>query len=237
LDGTEEFLDSRRVNSAGINLDAINDHGDDSDLGDRLEDAKSLPGVMGGDLSKRRWKPTVRTSCVRFAHDGRGWAAASTEGLLLYSNEDLITFDPFELSMDLTPQAVVDAAGRREYLKALCMAMRLNEERLIIRVFEQIPKEEVRFVARNLPKGGSNSILGSNSSGSNYYLKRLLELLVKRLEKGPNLEGDLRWVNEVLEKHGSIIRGRGGGEGSEWAGVMRGLMRSMTEVQRTVSTL
>ncbi|KIM22567.1 hypothetical protein M408DRAFT_18150 [Serendipita vermifera MAFF 305830] len=237
LDGTEEFLDSRRVNSAGINIDAINEHGDDSDLDERLESAKTLPGVMGGDLSKRRWKPTVRTSCVRFAPDGRGWAAASTEGLLLYSNEDLITFDPFELSIDLTPQAVNEAANNKEYLKALCMAMRLNDENLILRVFEAIPTSEAKFVVHNLPKGGSSAIVSGSAGGKNYYLKRLLELLVKRLERGPNLEGDLRWVNEVLEKHGNTIRSRGGGEGSEWASVMRGLMRSLTEVQRTVSTL
>jgi len=238
LDGTEEFLDSRRVNSAGINLDAIDEHGDDSELEDRLEAAGTLPGVAGGDLSKRRWKPTVRTCGVRFAPDGRGWAAASTDGLLLYSNEDAVAFDPFELSIDLTPQAVVDAVDGREYLKALCMAMRLNEEELVTGVLERIPKEEVKFVVHNLPTGGRNPVLlGPSSSGNNYYLRKLLELLVKRLEKGPDLEGDLRWVSEVLEKHGNTIRGRGGGEGGEWAGVIRGLTRSLAEVQRTIAAL
>lgn len=235
LDGTEEFLDSRKLNSAGVNADTINDHGDDSDLDERLADAKTLPGVMGGDLSKRKWRPTVRTSCVRFAPDGRGWATASTEGLLLYSNQDLVTFDPFDLSMDLTPQSVLDTLSNKEYLKALCMAMRLNEEGLIIRVFEGIPKEEVKFVVRNLPKGGgSNTIVGGGSEGG-YYLRKLMELLVKRLEKGPNLESDLRWVNEILERHGSMLRGRG--EGGEWAGVLRGLTRGLTDVQNTISTL
>jgi periodic tryptophan protein 2 len=235
LDGTEVFLDSRKLNSAGINIDTINDHGDDSDLEDRLADAKTLPGVVGGDLSKRKWRPTVRTSCVRFAPDGRGWAAASTEGLLLYSNQDLVTFDPFDLSMDLTPQNVLVTLSSKEYLKALCMAMRLNEESLTVRVFEGIPKEEVKFVVRNLPKGGgSNTITGSGNEGG-YYLKKLMELLVKRLEKGPNLESDLRWINEILEKYGSTLRSRG--EGGEWASVLRGLTRGLTEVQNSVSIL
>lgn len=231
LDGTEEFLDSRRINSAGINMDIINDHGDDSDLEDRLADAKTLPGVMGGDLSKRKWRPMIRTSCVRFAPDGKGWAAASTEGLLLYSNEDLVTFDPFELSMDLTPRAVLDALASKEYLKALCMAMRLNEEALTVQVFEGIPVEEAKFIVRNIPKGGST---GGSESG--YYLRKLMELLVKRLDKGPNLEGDLRWVNEVLERHGSTLRQKGG-EGGEWAGVLRGMTRGLSDVQTTISTL
>jgi periodic tryptophan protein 2 len=117
------------------------------------------------------------------------------------------------------------------------MAMRLNEESLVVRVFEGIPKEEVKFVVRNLPKGGgSNTIVGGGSE-SGYYLKKLMELLVKRLDKGPNLESDLRWVNEILEKHGSVLRSKGGGEGGEWAGVLRGLTRGLTEVQNTVSTM
>lgn len=227
LDGTEEFLDSRKINSAGINVDTIDDHADDSDLEDRLAEQRTLPGVLGGDLSKRRWKPTIRTSCVRFAPDGKGWAAASTEGLLLYSNEDRITFDPFELSLDLTPQSVLETMKNKEYLKALCMAMRLNEEGLTVRVLEAIPMDDMKLVVRNLPRG----------DGESYYVKHLLALLAKRLERGPNLESDLRWVDELLQRHGSLIRGRGGNEGSEWAGVLRGITRGLNEVQRTISTL
>jgi periodic tryptophan protein 2 len=236
LDGTEEFLDSRRVNSAGINVDTIHDHGDDSDLEERLAEASTLPGVMNGDLSKRRWRPTVRTSCVRFAPDGRGWAAASTEGLLLYSNEDLITFDPFELSLDLTPQNVIATLENKEYLKALCMAMRLNEEKLLTSVFESIPTNEIKFVVHHLPKGSSSATI-TNSGGNSFYLRRLMELLVQRIEKGPNLEGDLRWVTEILQKHGSFIRGRGGGDSSEWAAVLRGLTRGLSDIQKTISSL
>ncbi|CAG7849860.1 Periodic tryptophan protein 2 AltName: Full=U three protein 1; AltName: Full=U3 small nucleolar RNA-associated protein 1; Short=U3 snoRNA-associated protein 1 [Serendipita indica DSM 11827] len=233
LDGTEEMLDSRRVNSAGINVDALDNHEDDSDAGDRLAGSKTLPGVMGGDLSKRKWKPTIRTSCIRFAPDGRGWAAASTEGLLLYSNEDLVTFDPFDLSLDLTPQSTFETLANKEYLKALCMAMRLNEETLVTRVFEGIPTTEIRFVVGNLPLGSA----GANGSETAYYLRKLMELLVKRIDKGPHLESDLRWIIEILERHGTMLRGRSGGDGSDWAGVLRGLARGMTEVQKTVSTL
>ncbi|KAG8848590.1 hypothetical protein FRB91_010694 [Serendipita sp. 411] len=222
LDGTEELLDSRKVNSAGINIDTLEDHGDDSDKEESLANANTLPGVMGGDMSKRRWKPTIRTSCVRFAPDGRGWAGASTEGLLLYTNEDNITFDPFDLSLDLTPQNVLKSLTNKEYLKALCMAIRLNEEQLIVRVFENIPQDDMKFVVAHLP-------LGENA----YYLRRLVELLVKRLEKGPNLEGDLRWIIEVLERHGKLIRSNG----NEWAGLVRGLTRGMTDVQTTISTI
>ncbi|KAF7320212.1 Small nucleolar ribonucleoprotein complex subunit [Mycena kentingensis (nom. inval.)] len=46
LDGTEEFLDSRKVNDAGINTDLIDSRGDESDLEDRMD--LSLPGASRG---------------------------------------------------------------------------------------------------------------------------------------------------------------------------------------------
>jgi len=121
LDGTEEFLDSRRINDAGINVDLINDR-DGSDLEDRLD--TSLPGASrgAGDMSIRRFRQEARTKCVRFSPTGRAWAAASTEGLLIYSLDETVTFDPFELSIDLTPQAVLQVLAEQEYLKALVMA-------------------------------------------------------------------------------------------------------------------
>jgi periodic tryptophan protein 2 len=65
LDGTEEFLDSRKINDAGISTDLIDDRGDASDLEDREDHA--LPGAARGDLSKRRYRQEARTKSVRFS--------------------------------------------------------------------------------------------------------------------------------------------------------------------------
>jgi len=130
LHGTEEFLNSRRINDAGINVDLINDR-NGSDLEDRLD--TSLPGASrgAGDMSIRRFRQEAHTKCVRFSPTGRAWAAASTGGLLVYSLDETVTFDPFELSIDLTPQAVLQVLAEQAYLKALVMAFRLNEKPLI----------------------------------------------------------------------------------------------------------
>jgi periodic tryptophan protein 2 len=100
--GLRSFLDSGRTNDAGINVDLINDR-DGSDLEDRLD--TSLPGASrgAGDMFIRRFRQEARTKCVRFSPTGRAWAAASTEGLLIYSLDETVTFDPFELSIDLKP--------------------------------------------------------------------------------------------------------------------------------------
>lgn len=44
-----------------------------------------LPGVQKGDMASRNFKPEVRVFSVRFSPTAQSWAAASTEGLLIFS--------------------------------------------------------------------------------------------------------------------------------------------------------
>lgn len=215
LDGTEEFLDSRRVTEAG-NLDLINDRGDDSDLEDRMD--VSLPGTQRGDMSKRKYRPEARTKCVRISPTGRAWAAASTEGLLIYSIDDTLTFDPFDLELDLTPQSLLKTLASRSYLKALVMAFRLNEKPLIQRVYESIPRSDIRLIARQLPV---------------VYIAATLRFVAEHLDKSPHLEFDLLWVKEILMAHGRHLRDRNG----EYASVFRTLMKGLIDFQKNVSKL
>ncbi|KAJ6487922.1 WD40-repeat-containing domain protein [Mycena sanguinolenta] len=218
LDGTEEFLDSRKVNEAGINVDLIDNRGDESDLEDRLD--LSLPGASrgAGDMSIRRYRQEARTKCVRFSPTGRAWAAASTEGLLIYSLDDTIAFDPFDLSIDLTPQAVLEVLASHEYLKALVMAFRLNEKALIHRVYESIPRGDIRLVARQLPV---------------IYVPLLLRFVAEHLERSPHLEFDLLWANTLLMAHGRLLRDRS----AEYASVFRVLQKALTDFEQSISRL
>ncbi|KIJ61864.1 hypothetical protein HYDPIDRAFT_176835 [Hydnomerulius pinastri MD-312] len=218
LDGTEEFLDSRKVNSAGINTDLIDDRGDASDLEDRAD--TTLPGATrgAGDMSVRKYRQEARTKCVRFSPTGRAWAAASTEGLLIYSLDDTLAFDPFDLTIDLTPQSVLDVLSEREFLKALVLAFRLNEKPVIRRVYENIPRSDVRLVARQVPV---------------VYISALLHFVAEHLEKSPHLEFDLLWVQAVLMSHGRYLRDRNG----EFAPVLRAVQKALGDVEQSVSSL
>ncbi|KIJ15929.1 hypothetical protein PAXINDRAFT_176399 [Paxillus involutus ATCC 200175] len=218
LDGTEEFLDSRKVNSAGINTDLIDDRGDASDLEDRMD--TTLPGAAraAGDLSVRKYRQEARTKCVRFSPTGRAWAAASTEGLLIYSLDDTLAFDPFDLTIDLTPQNVLDVLAEREFLKALVLAFRLNEKPLIQRVYESIPRSDVRLVARQVPV---------------VYISALLQFIAEHLGKSPHLEFDLLWIQAVLMAYGRHLRDRSG----ECAPVLRAAQKALGDVEQSISSL
>lgn len=218
LDGTQEFLDSRKVNDAGINIDLIDDRGDASDLEDRMD--TSLPGAArgAGDMSVRKYRQEARTKCVRFSPTGRAWAAASTEGLLIYSLDDTVMFDPFDLTIDLTPQAVLDILAEGEYLKALVLAFRLNEKPIIQQVYERVPRSDIRLVARQMPE---------------VYVPALLRFVSEHLEKSPHLEFDLIWVQAVIMAHGRFLRDRSG----EHAPVLRAAQKALGDVEGSISRL
>lgn len=44
-----------------------------------------LPGVQRGDMASRNYKPEIRVYSVRFSPTAQCWAAATTEGLLVFS--------------------------------------------------------------------------------------------------------------------------------------------------------
>lgn len=47
--------------------------------------AVRLPGVQKGDMASRNYKPEIRVFSVRFSPTAQSWAAATTEGLLIYA--------------------------------------------------------------------------------------------------------------------------------------------------------
>lgn len=69
---------------------------------------------------------------------GRSWAAATTEGLVVFSLESDVVFDPFQLDCDVTPEGIQQASSNREHTRALLMALRLNEPQLICQVMEAV---------------------------------------------------------------------------------------------------
>ena len=53
------------------------------------------------------------------SHIGQAWAAATTEGLLLYSLDPGLVFDPFELELGITPESVQKALNQKQYARGL----------------------------------------------------------------------------------------------------------------------
>lgn len=98
-------------------------------------------------MASRNFKPEIKVFSVRFSPSAQSWAAATTEGLLIYSLDQGIVFDPINLSLEVTPKAARDCLKNFEYSSALIMALKLNESNLILEIIEQIPYTNSKYNA------------------------------------------------------------------------------------------
>lgn len=66
----------------------------------------------------------------------------STEGLLVYTLDTGLVFDPFDLSEEVTPNQVMAAISQCKYSLALSMSLRLNDEELVTKTVESVPSRD-----------------------------------------------------------------------------------------------
>ncbi|XP_060689223.1 PWP2 small subunit processome component [Hemiscyllium ocellatum] len=187
LDAMEEFLDRRKMTEFGSM--ALIDDG----AGDEDGVAISLPGVKKGDMSLRHFKPEIRVMCLSFSPTGRSWAATSTEGLLLYSLDGCVVFDPFDLDEEVTPSSVRRVLRQKEFTAAIMMAFRLNETKLILEVLETVPHTDIDLVCSTLPLT---------------YVEKVLQFVASALETSRHLEFFLTWAQRLLTLHGQKLKAR-----------------------------
>ncbi|KAH8888717.1 WD40 repeat-like protein [Thozetella sp. PMI_491] len=215
LSGTQEFLNSRLLTEAGPG-GLLDEQGDASDLEDRID--RSLPGAKRGDPSNRKRMPEVRVNGVAFSPGGTSFCAASTEGLLIYSLDYTLQFDPFDLNMEITPASTLAVLQQeKDFLKALVMAFRLNEAGLIKRVFQEIPYKEIPLVVEQFPT---------------VYVARLLRFVAAQTEQSPHMEFCLLWIKSLVDKHGAWLTANRGKVDVELRVVARAVARMKDEIRR-----
>ncbi|KAI1474204.1 periodic tryptophan protein 2 [Daldinia eschscholtzii] len=216
LSGTQEFLNSKLLTEAGPEglLDDEADHSDREARRDKL-----LPGSKrGGDPSARKKLPEVRVTSVGFSPAGTSFCAASTEGLLIYSVDNELQFDPFDLNMEITPASTLAVLeNERDYLKALVMAFRLNEAGLIKRIFQSVPYTDIPLVVEQFPT---------------VYVARLLRFVAAQTEESPHIEFCLLWIKALVDKHGSWLTANRNKVDVELRVVSRAITRMRNEIKR-----
>uniref|UniRef100_A0A673A651 Periodic tryptophan protein 2 homolog n=1 Tax=Sphaeramia orbicularis TaxID=375764 RepID=A0A673A651_9TELE len=189
FDAMEEFLDRRKMTEFGSL--ALVDEGAGDGEGVNI----SLPGVRRGDMSSRHFKPEIRVSSLRFSPTGRSWAATTTEGLLVYSLDGSMVFDPYDLDLDVTPASIRKQLRLQEWTSAIILAFRLNEKALKQEVLETVPHEQIPVVCGSLP---------------DIYVEKLLGFVSACLEKSGHLQFYMTWAQSLLMLHGQKLKNRSG---------------------------
>ncbi|KMZ72694.1 Periodic tryptophan protein 2 [Zostera marina] len=209
IDGVVDFLNSKNMTDAGP-IDLIDDENSDIEDGidkqTRERSGSDLPGAV-----LNRGRAIARTKCLRIAPTGRCWAAATTEGVLIYSIDESFVFDPTHLDMDVTPEAVEDALDTDQTQKALLISLRLNEDSLIKKCILTVKPFDVPIVASSIPPK---------------YLQRLFESFADLLDSCPHLEFILQWSQEICKHHGSFIQQNS-----------RSLIASLRSLQNAITVL
>ncbi|XP_059484543.1 periodic tryptophan protein 2 homolog [Neocloeon triangulifer] len=183
LDSVDDFVNRRNMSEFGNMMLIERREGGDV--------AIKLPGARKGDMAARSFKPEVRIYGLHFSPTGTAWAAVTTEGLLIYSLDQGMMFDPFFLDESITPESMKKILKEKEWSKALMMATKLNEKPLIQEVLETIPASDIEMTARTMPI---------------VYAERVLKFAGLVLENTRHLEFYLLWVEHLLTSHGQHLR-------------------------------
>jgi periodic tryptophan protein 2 len=186
LEGILDFLDSRKD---GEPEDF--DSEDDEDIRDRPHQQALLPGVQQGDFAKRQNASRIATTEIGFAPSGRQWACTTTAGLVIYSLDDQMLFDPYMLDIDITPETILETLKDEVWLKALVMALRLNEFKITKKVFCAIPPANIKLTAQQLHP---------------VYIQRFVNFLATHMETSNALEFHLTWVHALFAFHGQYFK-------------------------------
>ena len=175
-----------------ISRKKMTDLGSLAELEDRSQGTGlKLAGTKTIDMSRRTLRLEVRVAALQFSPTGRSFCAASTEGLLVYSLDRHLVFDPVDLQLDITPARIRQELGKQNYLAALLMALKLNERALIRAALESVPHEAVMLVARQV---------------SARHLPALLQFVGEEAEGSRHLQFYLIWTRAILLSHGTFLK-------------------------------
>ncbi|KNC50531.1 periodic tryptophan protein 2 [Thecamonas trahens ATCC 50062] len=186
LDGVLDELNSKYVGQDG--WDVEESHQDDKDHLRALR-RKAMPGSL--KAVRDTYKFVVACSDISFSPTGRSWAAATPEGLLVYSLDNSVLFDPIDLDVDITPDAAREALDERDFTTALLIALRLNEDELTSEVYQAVPLDTVGLLVSDVPE---------------VYLDRLVAFVARQLTASPHVHFHLVWIQALFREHSRAIR-------------------------------
>mmetsp|Transcript_40984 Transcript_40984/g.65913 ORF Transcript_40984/g.65913 Transcript_40984/m.65913 type:complete len:619 (+) Transcript_40984:942-2798(+) len=192
LEGVLDKLHTKNLLEGGVaaaQLEVSDDESDAEDAGRAL--ASTLPGAQRGDAGKRSTLAEIRCKAIQFSPNGQEWAAATTEGLMIYALDTALLFDPFQVDENVTPEKIRKLALDDEFGKALVMALHLGEDDLITEVYRSVPRGDIHLVARSIPV---------------VYIVRMLGLISTELTETPQIEHHLTWGLAILTAHNDRLR-------------------------------
>lgn len=189
-DGVLDRLNSRFMTDAGPMslLDDYNSSDEDDGIVHSVAGAESVSGLPG--TAQRGKKPIAQCRCISLSPSGRDFAVAATEGLLVFSLDDRLVFDPTDLTEEITPDAVERALLSGAVLKAILIALRLRDRDLIEKCLFSTPSSTIPIIAKSLPDA---------------CMAEIFTILGNAMGLSPHLEFLMLWVKSICTSHGITL--------------------------------
>lgn len=147
--------------------------------------------------------PALECFDVKFASTGRLWAAATSEGLMIYSLQDTVMFDPFDLDIECTPAAIEEAISGGNLIRALVLALKLSNHGMTAKAWLQVPSERIDGIARDLPIKYVSRLLHFIAACP---LNRQCALTANGRPIWAEMERVVTWVNSIVHHHHRALR-------------------------------
>eukprot|EP00300_Choanocystis_sp_HF-7_P038740 c5602_g1_i2.p1 GENE.c5602_g1_i2~~c5602_g1_i2.p1 ORF type:complete len:268 (+),score=72.35 c5602_g1_i2:327-1130(+) len=201
VDGVLHELNSKDAHKADFA-----DSEDSEDVEDRRRVV--LPGAKSAQFSSRRVRRAAQTFCVKMSPSGTSFSCASTEGLLVYSQDTKFFFDPTDLDTDCTVDNIRKAIKAKQSSKALLMSLRLNEEEMISQAYYSVPPLNIPIVAEGFPE---------------VFVNRLLAFIASEMAASRFVEYHLRWCHHLFFFKGNFLKQNS----TQLLGRLRGLHKTL----------
>lgn len=150
LEGVLDEVNTKAITDAGP-LGLIRDDPDDPDDLVLSNNAGSAAGASGLPGTGSIGRPQLRTRAVLLSPTANGFAAATTEGVLVFAPRDAVLFDPTDLAEEVTPAAVHAALAGGAHLRALLLALRLGGGEEVQAAVMKTPPQQVGAVVGGVP--------------------------------------------------------------------------------------
>jgi len=215
LSGVLVMLNSKDMTESGTSRQLLNvSDSEPEDYADlklaRQKDAKRLPGVKQGETADKFSAKELHVWDVAFSMDARYFAAATTQGLYVYSLDAGVATDggsigqlygtamerfvPQILTEKVTAVGVLAALKDGKWGKAMVLGLALNDFGLLVKVYESIPLGQVPVVVAGIGAPLLPALL--------HFLGACLHPTVGT----PHVEYHFAWINAILDTHLSLLQ-------------------------------
>uniref|UniRef100_A0A1I7U5U5 RNA helicase n=1 Tax=Caenorhabditis tropicalis TaxID=1561998 RepID=A0A1I7U5U5_9PELO len=146
LDGVVLDLNRRNFTEFG-NMNLIDTSDEEDDEPDNKMAIK-LPGTKNFDLTERRSRPEVNIYEVTYCPTGRRFAVCSTEGVAVYTLDNISIFDQFQLDGQTNVHVIRGALSNKDFTTALMATLRLNITECISQCLKAISVKQIPLVIK-----------------------------------------------------------------------------------------